>query len=88
MSSSPASEVTATPVTLAAPGASRQSTLCAGSCARPSCASSASASPAAERIVPPPSASVFASTATPSVETFGSTTSCANTSAVVPVPLS
>ena len=62
-----------------------ESTLCAGSWASPACARFASA-PSAERIVPPLRSSVFSSTATPSVETFGSTTSCSNTSSAVPLP--
>ena len=66
-------------------GVSPQSTLCAGSCASPACASWASV-PSAERIVPPFAVSEFASTAMPSVEWFGSTTSCANTSSAVPLP--
>ena len=68
--------------------ASSQSTLCAGSCDRPSCDRSASSSVAADRTEPPLASSVSASTAMPSVETFGSTTVWAKTSADVPPPLS
>ena len=42
--------------------------------------------PDAERIVPPSSASVFASTAIPRVEMLGSTTSCAKVRLSVPEP--
>ena len=71
MSSPPASETSATPVTDAAPaGASRQSTLCAGSWPRPWWRSVA-APPAESAMDPPFNCSVFASTAMPRVDSFG-----------------
>ena len=66
---------TATPVAdgaLADGGDCCQSTLCAGSCDRPSCDRSASAS--TDRIEPPLASSASAGTAMPCVETSGSTT--------------
>ena len=70
-----------------AAGASRQSTLCAGSWPRPAWARSAFA-PAADRIAPPFAASVFASTAIPVGEVFGSTTVWTKVRLRVPEPLS
>ena len=73
MSPSAGRERIDTPVAV---GAERsQFTLCAGSWSSPGWDSSASPPVAAERMVPPFSASVSAGTAMPPVEKFGSTTS-------------
>ena len=77
MSSLPASETTATPVTEGRPsagGASRQSTLWAASWPSPPCARLASDCVPADLIVPPFASSVLASTAIPVGAVFGSTT--------------
>ena len=65
-----------------------QSTLWAGSWPRPSWARSASSLVQIERIAPPASVRVSASTAMPPVETSGSPTVWANTNSAVPLPLS
>ena len=72
--SAPASDVTSTPVTATGTGASRQSTLCAGSCGSPACPSARAAPVAADLIVPPFVSSVSASTAMPVGAVFGSAT--------------
>ena len=64
------------------------STLCAGSAARPAWPSTASACVAFERIVPPLSSSVSASTAMPSGASSGAVAVQAKVSVAVPEPLS
>ena len=78
MSPAAGAETTATPVADTAPegaGASRQSTLCAGSWPRPACGRCAFVPAAAARTAPPFASSVSAGTATPAVDRLGFDTS-------------